>query len=109
MPGNTRLSGPCLPGSGQRSTMEVLMNAKGWGALPATFAAVLKNRVNQITLKQGLTSYAAIAESENYNWPLSTLPPSILSRFDLPDCYRDLGSSRKLKQIDMPGAMASFS
>ena len=38
---------------------------------PAAFAAVLKNRVKQVTLKQGLTSYAAIAESEDYNWPLS--------------------------------------
>jgi hypothetical protein len=61
-----------------------------------------------VTLKQGLTSYAAIAESEDYNWPLSTLPPGILSRLDLPDCYREIGKTRTLRQIDMQGAVAKF-
>lgn len=82
--------------------------AKGWGALPATFAAVLKNRVKEVTLKQGLTAYAHIAESEDYNWPLSTLPPELLTRFDLPDCYRELEKTKKLRQIEMQGAMAKF-
>ncbi|HMC10979.1 MAG TPA: prolyl oligopeptidase family serine peptidase [Pirellulaceae bacterium] len=87
---------------------DIHLAAKGWGALPATFAAVFKNRVKEVTLKQGLTSYATIAESENYNWPLSTLPPAILARFDLPDCYRELTMTKKLRQIDMQGAMAKF-
>ncbi|HEY2413746.1 MAG TPA: prolyl oligopeptidase family serine peptidase [Pirellulaceae bacterium] len=87
---------------------DIHVAAKGWGTLPATFAAVLKNRVKELTLKQGLTSYAAIAESEDYNWPLSALPPAILTRFDLPDCYRELGKTKKLRQIDMQGAMAKF-
>src|SRR5207249_6359545 len=65
-------------------------------SLPATFAAVLKNRVKQVTLKQGLTAYAEIAESEDYNWPLSALPPAILARFDLPDCYREIAKTKKL-------------
>jgi len=82
--------------------------AKGWGALPATFAAVLKNRVKEVTLKQGLTAYSQIAESEDYNWPLSTLPPAILTRFDLPDCYRELEKTKKLRQIEMQGAVAKF-
>ena len=55
---------------------EVHLAAKGWGAIPATFAAVLTTGVTQVTLKQGLTSYAAIAESEDYNWPLSALRPA---------------------------------
>ena len=82
--------------------------SSNWGTLPATFAAVLKNRVKQVTLKQGLTSYAVIAENEDYNWPLSTLPPDILTRFDLPDCYRELGKTRQFKQIDTQGAVATY-
>jgi len=88
---------------------EVHLAAKGWGALAAAFAAVLHDRVTQVTLKQGLTSYAAVAESEDYNWPLSTLPPAILARFDLPDCYREIGRNKKLRQIEMQGAVAKFS
>ena len=87
---------------------DIHLAAKGWGALPTTFAAVLKNRVKQVTLKQGLTSYAAIAESEDYNWPLSALPPDILARFDLPDCYREIGKSKQLRQIEMQGAVSKF-
>ena len=62
---------------------------KGWGALAAAFAAVLHDRVTHVTLKQGLKSFAEVAESETYNWPLSALPPNILARFDLTDCYRE--------------------
>jgi dienelactone hydrolase/pimeloyl-ACP methyl ester carboxylesterase len=87
---------------------DIHLVGKGWGALAATFAAVLKNRVKQVTLKQGLTSYAAVAESENYNWPLSALPPGILARFDLPDCYREIGKSKMLRQVDMQDAIAKF-
>jgi len=87
---------------------DIHLVAKGWGALAATFAAVLKNRVKEVTLKQGLTSYADVAQSEDYKWPLSAFPPAILTRFDLPDCYRELAKSKKLKQIDMQGAMAKI-
>jgi dienelactone hydrolase len=87
---------------------DIHLVGKGWGALPATFAAVLKNRVKEVTLKQGLTSYAAVAESEAYNWPLSCLVPGILTHFDLPDCYRELGKTRTLRQLDMQGATASI-
>jgi hypothetical protein len=56
-----------------------------------------------VTLKNALTSYAAIAESESYNWPLSSFVPAVLEKFDLPDCYRAL-RGKKLRQIDMWGA-----
>jgi len=82
---------------------EVHLVAKGWGALPATFAAVLSDQVKQVTLKNALTSYSDIAESETYAWPLSALVPGILESFDLPDCYRAL-RNKKLKQIDPWGA-----
>lgn len=78
---------------------EVHLVGKGWGALPATFAAVLSDRVTQVTLKNALTSYTEIAESRNYNWPLSALIPDILKAFDLPDCYRAL-EARRLRRID---------
>jgi len=78
---------------------EVHLVGKGWGALPATFAAVLSDRVKQVTLKNALTSYTELAESRNYNWPLSTLIPGVLKAFDLPDCYRAL-QPKRLRQID---------
>ena len=85
---------------------EIHLIAKGRGALPATFAGVLSDSVRQVTLKNSLTSYTAIAEAEQYEWPLSTFVPNILSRFDLPDCYRAL-KSKQLRQIDPWGPQAS--
>ena len=77
--------------------------ARGWAALPATFAAVLHDAVTQVTLKHALTSYGAIIETEEYNWPLAAIVPDMLKSFDLPDCYRAL-ESKKLKQIEPVGA-----
>lgn len=87
---------------------EIHVVAKGWGALAATFAAVVSDRVQRVTLQQNLASYAQIAESEDYNWPLSTLPPNLLAHFDLPDCYRELTKAKQLKQVDPQGAVAKF-
>jgi dienelactone hydrolase len=78
---------------------EVHLVAKGWGTIPATFAAALSDQVKQVTLKNALTSYSDIAESETYSWPLSALVPNILKSFDLPDCYKAL-QNKNLKQID---------
>lgn len=82
---------------------EVHLVGRGWGALSAAFAGVLSSQVKQVTLKNALTSYAAIAESEHYDWPLSTLLPNVLEHFDMPDCYAEL-ASKKLRQIDPWGA-----
>jgi dienelactone hydrolase len=84
---------------------EVHLVARGWGALPATFAAVLSEQVVQVTLKNALTSYQEIAESEDYHWPLSALLPGVLEKFDLPDCYRAL-QAKKLRQVEPWGPMA---
>ena len=73
--------------------------AKGWGALPATFAAVLSDRVTRITLKNALTNFADVAQSETYSWPLSAFVPGVLRSFDLEDCYKAL-QAKKLKQIE---------
>jgi len=53
-------------------------------------------------LKNTLTSYSDIAESEAYAWPLSSLIPNVLEAFDLPDCYKAL-KAKGLKVIDTYG------
>jgi hypothetical protein len=84
---------------------EVHLVAKGWGAVPATFAALLSDGVTQVTLKNAPESYSSIAESEDYDWPLSTFIPGVLKTFDLPDCYRAL-SAKKLRMIETLGPQA---
>lgn len=83
---------------------EVHLVGRGWGALPATFAALLSPQVVQVTLKNALTSYAEVATTEHYSWPLSTLLPGVLKHFDLPDCYREL-EAKRLVQIEPWGAI----
>jgi cephalosporin-C deacetylase-like acetyl esterase len=82
---------------------DIHLVGRGWGALAASFAAVMSDLVKQVTLKNALMSYAEIAESEHYNWPLSMLLPNVLAHFDLPDCYGEL-NSKNLRQIDPWGA-----
>ncbi len=77
--------------------------ANGWGAIPATFAAVLSDAVTRITLKHALTSFADVTETERYRWPISSFVPGILRYCDLPDCYRAL-ESKNLRQIEPRGA-----
>ncbi len=84
---------------------EVHLIAKGWGAVPSTFAALLSDEVKQVTLHNALTSYSEVAESEEYRWPLSSFVPGALKRFDLPDCYRAL-AAKQLEQIEPWGAAA---
>jgi dienelactone hydrolase len=78
---------------------EVHIVAKGWGTIPATFAAVVSESVVQVTLKGALKSYQSIAESEDYDWPLASFVPNVLATFDLPDCYDTL-RTKKLRMID---------
>jgi hypothetical protein len=84
----------------------VHLAAKGWAAIPATFAALLSDTVHRVTLKNALTSYTDIAESEDYRWPLSSLLPGVLEQFDLPDCYAELTAQKTLVQIEPWNAMA---
>ena len=82
---------------------QIHLAAKGYGALPATFAALLSSHVVQVTLKNALSSYAEVAEARDYRWPLSALPPGVLTSFDLPDCYREL-KKKNLKLLEPWGA-----
>ena len=70
---------------------------KGVGALPVTFAAVLSDDIDRVTLKNTLSSYSDVAECADYEWPLSSFVPDVLEHFDLPDCYRAL----EAKQLEM--------
>lgn len=82
---------------------QIHLAGKGYGALPATFAALLSAHVGQVTLKNALTSYAEVAEATDYRWPLSTLVPGVLASFDLPDCYRQL-KTKNLRIVEPWGA-----
>ena len=82
---------------------QIHLAATGYGALPATFAALLSDHVLNVTLKHALSSYSAIAEARDYNWPLSAFPPGVLNSFDLPDCYREL-KRKNLKLLEPWGA-----
>jgi hypothetical protein len=78
---------------------EIHLVAKGWGALPATFAALLADSVVKVTLKNALTAYSDIATSRDYTCPLSAFLPGVLREFDLPDCYRAL-AAKQLRLIE---------
>jgi pimeloyl-ACP methyl ester carboxylesterase len=82
---------------------EIHLAAKGWGTVPATFAALLDERVKSVTFKHALSSYSDVAEAEDYDWPLSSFLPDVLKTFDLPDCYRAL-AVKGLRQIEVKSA-----
>ncbi|MBP7140878.1 MAG: acetylxylan esterase [Opitutaceae bacterium] len=84
---------------------EIHLVARGEGAIPGSFAALLHEGVRQVTLRHALRSYSDVAESETYRWPLSSFVPAALTRFDLPDIYREL-ESKGLRQIDPAAADA---
>ena len=52
-----------------------------------------------MTLKNALVSYSAIAESEDYVWPLSSFVWDILATVDLPDCYGWLKERKQLRHV----------
>jgi len=70
----------------------------GRGTLIATFAGLLSEIVQQVTLKRSLDSYSEMAEEEYYESSLANILPSVLFHFDLPDCYRAL-TRKKLRRI----------
>ncbi len=87
---------------------EVHLAAQGWGAVVATLAAVLHPLPRPITLKHALRSFAEVAETEDYRWPVAMIVPGILQQFDLPDCYQIL-QARGLKQVEPWGPQNGLS
>lgn len=92
-----------------RGHTDIHLIGRGWGALPATFAALFAPNVKQVTLKNALTSFSEIAETEHYHWPLSALVPNVLTVFDMPECYAELKKSKGLTQIAPWGASGADS
>lgn len=88
----------------QQGHTRIHLAARGWSAIHGTFAAVLEDAVTQVTLKHALTSYQQLAETEFYRWPLAVMPPGVLAKFDLPECYAAL-EAKKLRQIDPWGPL----
>lgn len=82
---------------------EIHLAGRGWGALPAAFAALLSQDIKQVTLKHALTSFHDLAIHDDQQWPNAFMLPHALERFDLPDCYAAL-KSRDLRLIEPWGA-----
>jgi dienelactone hydrolase len=78
--------------------------ARGCGAMPAAMISVFSETVTRVTLRHAPTSFADIASSDVYGWPLSSLLPGVLKQFDLPDVYRELKATKQLQMIDPVGA-----
>lgn len=76
---------------------EIHLVAKGRGTVHGAIAAFLAEDVVQVTLQEALPSFQEIAQSETYDWPLSTFIPNILKRFDLTDIYAELEKHKGLK------------
>jgi hypothetical protein len=68
---------------------------KGAGALSVLFAAVLDERISNITLERGLLSYRTLARADRYTHGTGIFVPGILKHFDLPQVAAGL-AGRKL-------------
>lgn len=82
---------------------EIHLAGRGWGALPAAFAALLSTDVQQVTLKNTLTSFEALATDASSQWPYAAMPHGVLEHWDLPDCYQAL-EAKQLRQLEPWGA-----
>lgn len=69
---------------------EIHLASKGWGCLPAGLAALLDDRVKQVTLHDRLASWHGIVTDEHYQWPLSHMLTGVLRDWDLPDVWKAL-------------------
>mgnify|MGYP006278206849 CR=1 FL=1 len=73
--------------------------AQGWGTVPGALAALLEERVRQVTLIHAPLSYSILAEAPMQEWPHSAMLPGVLREFDLPDLYREL-ERKDLRMIE---------
>jgi len=58
---------------------------RGLGGLIALYTACLEEGIKKITIKNCLSSFAEMVNSDLHKWPLSILLPDILLDFDIPD------------------------
>lgn len=70
------------------------LKGRGLGSLSALFAGFLDKSIEKISLENALLSYRDITNSPAYKWPMSHLLFDVLSHFDLPDLYLEIGAER---------------
>jgi cephalosporin-C deacetylase-like acetyl esterase len=83
---------------------EIHLAGRGWGAQPAAFAALLHDSVKAVTLKNALTSFLELAQTEDYQWPYAIMLPNVLAHFDLPEVHAAL-KAKALKSTDPWGPL----
>lgn len=66
---------------------DVHLVARGFGAIPAAFAAALDDRITRVTLKNAPVAFGEWATEELMAWPVSACLPGVLTVLDLPDVY----------------------
>ncbi len=71
----------------------------GFGAVPATLAALIDSRIERITLIHAPVSYEEVVRTRLCRWPLSSMLPGVLKHFDLPDIYAEL-EAKQMEMID---------
>ena len=76
----------------------VTLSGRGQGAVLAAFAALLHDRVQQVTLRGAPLSYQARAQAPLVSWPAANFIRDVLSNFDLPDIYKALGRRLSLDE-----------
>ncbi len=84
----------------------VHLAAMGWGTIPGALAALLDDRVRQITLIDAPESFTAMAEATMREWPFSVMPPGAMEYFDLPDVYRELAATRTFDRVTQESTCA---
>ncbi len=77
---------------------QIELIGKQWGATLATLAGLLSPHATKVQLVEPLESFHQLATTEDYEMPLSQMIPNVLQHFDLPDCYRELGRTKKLTE-----------
>ena len=71
-----------------------MIAARGTATVPAQCAAALDQTVDVVYLAGGLSSFASIAETENYSYPFGNFVPHFLEHTDLPDLARSMAPTR---------------
>jgi hypothetical protein len=69
---------------------DITLRARGLGAIPALFAALLSDDVGSVVLKNSLLSYHELTQVPACKWPFSHMLYGVLKSFDLPDIFREL-------------------
>lgn len=71
-----------------RGNRNVHLLARGQGAVPAVFAALISGLASRVTLMQAPDSFAAMLDRQIIAYPQSMMPLGILAYTDLPEIYR---------------------